>query len=210
MSDNYRYGDTIAIVEELEDLPGARLGTDRLGVTVEDSVPLDVADDIERLLGTVRPEDNSVWTITTDSNDPMAVDPATGTVWTVAQESPVELADGQGVTVEDDATAPQFPVAEAVGHDLTNATLELGPLDVNRAEAAVLSASAEAGWSATIEWLDANGNVFQTEQATDIGLDNVAEGWTRLVRKGTHVKATLTDESGSGSNTVNAFLDTHA
>lgn len=107
--------------------------------------------------------------------------------------------------------APDHPNRQVVGHDLVaDGDLTIGDVGVARSEAAVVAANSTDGntWSASVDWQNDAGDVFQSESAADINLSSVAEDWARLVRKGPRVQVTFTDESGAGSNEINAHVDT--
>lgn len=150
------------------------------------------------------------------------VAPAVGTTATVTYPSRAlndigqdelvsRLTDATGAQIDPDE-APEYPEASTVGHDLIGAgDLTVGPLSVARSEAVVLSVnSTDANsWSVTASWQDSTGNVFQSESATDLGLDSSVDDWARLVRKGPQVSFTITDTSAATSNNVNVYADTH-
>jgi hypothetical protein len=108
--------------------------------------------------------------------------------------------------------APEHPESETTGHDLIGTgDLTLGPLSVARASKLVITATSTDGnaWSASLDWVDSNGNTFLSESATDVGLSSVTDGSATLDRKGPNVTITFTDESGGSSNNVNVYADTH-
>lgn len=109
----------------------------------------------------------------------------------------------------------QHPVASVAGHDLdpnADGDLVLDGLRVAQTQAlvvAIQTQDAETA-SASVEWEDANDNVFQSEAATDIGLSAVTDDWARLIRKGPNATVTVTSDAAAGvQNRVNAFADTH-
>lgn len=106
-------------------------------------------------------------------------------------------------------TTAEHPNRTKVEHDLSNGDLEIGPLAVARSDALIIAVQSKdnASFSVSVEWLDADGNLFQSESKSDISLSSTAEGWARLTRKGPLAKVTVTDESG-GANSINAFVDT--
>lgn len=125
------------------------------------------------------------------------------------QQSPVGVEDSTGTQINPDQS-PEYPDNQTVGHDLdADGDLTIGPVSVARSEAVVIAITSTDGanFSASVEWTDGSGNTFQSEAATDIGIDATSEEWVRLVRKGPQVTVTVTDTSG-GTNNVNAHVDT--
>ena len=109
----------------------------------------------------------------------------------------------------------QHPVDRTAGHDLdpdADGDLVLDGLRVAQTQALVVAIQTQDGESAsvTVDWEDANGNVYQSESASDIGLSAVTDDWARLVRKGPAATVTVTSDASAGTqNRVNAFADTH-
>jgi len=107
-------------------------------------------------------------------------------------------------------TSAEHPAETIVERDLTEGPLEIGPLEVQRTDAILISATSVDGatFSVSVTHQDADGNTYQSESSTDLDLDAVAEGWSRLTRKAPEVLITITDESGAAQNKINVFVDT--
>jgi len=116
-----------------------------------------------------------------------------------------------------DTTAPDFPDAATVGHDLgpTNGDGDLVIHEpVARGQALVVAGNSTDGndWSASVRWIDDrdDDNEFVSEAKTDTELNAVSNDWARLVRKGPVAEVTFTSEESDGTaNNLNAYLDTH-
>jgi hypothetical protein len=123
------------------------------------------------------------------------------------QQSPVGVENTAGDQI-DPERAVDFPNQQVVGEDLTVDDTVIGPFTVARSEALVLSVNETSGGSinASVDWVDSNGNIFQSESATDIGLSDVSQDWSRLVRKGPQAKVTLSNSNSATS--TNAHVDT--
>ena len=104
-----------------------------------------------------------------------------------------------------------YPSHEVVGYDLTTGDLTIGPLDVSRQQAVLLNGYSQDGntWSMSIEWTDGAGSTYRTQSASDLGLSATVQDSARVVRKGSYVVVTVTDESGATTNSVNVFVDAH-
>lgn len=108
----------------------------------------------------------------------------------------------------------QFPNRKVVGHDLDpNAD---GDLTVTGAcaatEAVILAATSTDNntWSASLDFVDGEGNVFQSLTASDLSLSSVTEGSTTITRNAPKVNVTLTSEETAGTqNRVNVYVDAH-
>lgn len=231
MNEDYRNTERIDYVANL---PGARRERDVLVTEVEGEVTVNFVDDINRLLGAVRPADGSVFeveqtgpidvsaeTVPVDQQGPVNIGQWTAgsldvTAATVPVESDTPLdvsgetvpVDGT-VTVTDDDTTADHPESEVVAHDLVDEDLVIGPVSVARSRAVLVSihSTDEADWSATLDWQDEDGNTFQMESPD--GLTMEQEAWEELTRKATHVEVTVSDESGAESNQINAYVDAH-
>jgi hypothetical protein len=121
----------------------------------------------------------------------------------------VRLRDDSGNTV-DPMSQPSHPNKQVSGHDLdADGDLAIGPLPLDGTSGVIISVNSTSNseWSASVDWVDNNGNTYQQEQPSDIGLNSVVSDWARLVRKAPMVEVTITDESG-GTNNVNAHVDT--
>lgn len=111
MNDEYRHKEEI---NYLGDFPGARRERDRIAIEVEESVALDVVNNIDRLLGAVRPYKGSTW----------AVEPVAGDLFPVDVDGPI------------DVSAAAIPIQDPI--DASEAPLEIGawsagPLDASEA-----------------------------------------------------------------------------
>lgn len=128
----------------------------------------------------------------------------------VEQQTPVAVEDTTGTQVNPDQS-PDYPDSQTVGHDLiASGDLVIGPVSVARAEAIVVAVNSTNSetFSVSVSWENGSGDVFQSEDKTETGIDTVTSDWARLVRKGPQVKVTITDESGAGQNLINAHVDT--
>jgi len=128
----------------------------------------------------------------------------------VEQQSPVGVEDSTGTQV-DPALATDYLGSQTIGHDLVGSgDLAIGPGAVERGTAVIIAATStdNNAFSVSVSWEDDSGNVFQTEDATDIGLDTITEDYARLVRKAPQVSITVTDESGAAQNNINVHADT--
>jgi len=108
----------------------------------------------------------------------------------------------------------EFPSEVVTNHDLDpNADGDVTVKErVDRSQAVVIAANSKDGnnWSASVEWQDNDGNVFQTQSKSDIDLSSVSDDHARLYRKGVVASVTFTSEEAGGvQNRINAFLDTH-
>lgn len=180
------------------------LNTQTLGaVTVTDdgSLVLDAANQSTLPVEQQSPvalEDDSGAVI--DASNPLATE----------QQSPVGIEDSTG-TQTDPAIATAYLDYQNTGYDLVaSGDLVVGPGPVERGTAVVIAASSvdNNAFSVSVQWKDGSGNVFQSESAADIGLDNVTEDYARLVRKAPQVELTITDESGAAQNNINIHTDT--
>lgn len=111
----------------------------------------------------------------------------------------------------DPALATAYLASQTVGHDLVaSGDLVVGPAVIERGTGVIIAATStdNNSFSISVEWKDSNGNVFQSETATDIGLDTITEDYARLVRKGPQIEVTVTDESGAAQNNINIHADT--
>lgn len=108
-----------------------------------------------------------------------------------------------------------YPDRQVSGHDLdpnADGDLTIGPVDVRNTQAVLIAANStdDTNWSASVEWVDDDGNTIQTESATDIALSGVDNDNARLTRKGPRVSVTFTsDAAGGTANTLNAYVDSH-
>jgi hypothetical protein len=127
----------------------------------------------------------------------------------VEQQSPVAVEDSGGTTV-DPAVSTDYLDHQTSAHDLATADLTIGPGAVERGTAVTIAATSTDNntFSVSVEWVDGSGNTYQSESATDIGLDSVTEDYARLVRKAPQVQITVTDTSGAAQNLVNVHADT--
>lgn len=111
-NDGYRHTERIAY---LAGFPGSRREKDLVAVEVEGTVQSDLADDINRLLGAVRPATGATWAV--NSASPLDVSAATVPVEpqstvTVTQSSAVDVSDraGRALGAVSPATGAVFPV----------------------------------------------------------------------------------------------------
>lgn len=108
-----------------------------------------------------------------------------------------------------------YPGRVVTGHDLdpnAQGDLTIGPVRVENTQAVLIAANStdNTNWSASVDWEDADGNVIQTESATDIALSGVDNDNARLTRKGPRVEVTFTSDAAAGTaNTLNAYVDSH-
>jgi len=147
-------------------------------------------------------------TVTDDGS--LVLDAANQSTLPVEQQSPVGIEDSTG-TQTDPAIATAYLDYQNTGYDLiASGDLVIGPSAVERGTAVVIAASSvdNNAFSVSVQWEDGSGNVFQSESAADIGLDNVTEDYARLVRKAPQVELTITDESGAAQNNINIHTDT--
>jgi len=127
-----------------------------------------------------------------------------------ALDDSVGVEDTSGTPV-DPAVATRYLDEGRTEYDLVGSgDLTIGPGSVKRGTAVVIAATStdDNAFSVSASWEDAQGNVFQTEPAADIGLDTITEDYARLVRKAGRVRLTVTDESGAAQNTINIYVDT--
>jgi len=118
--------------------------------------------------------------------------------------------DSTGAQI-DPAVGTDYLDSQATGHDLiSSGDLTIGPGAVERGTAVTIAATSTDNntFSVSVSWEDGSGNVFQSESASDIGLDTITEDYARLVRKAPQVSITVTDESGAAQNNVNIHADT--
>jgi len=120
----------------------------------------------------------------------------------------VELFDSAGNQV-DPATAIQYPDNSVIGADLTTSDTVIGPVDVSKSQAVMVAVNDTTGGTlnVTVDWEDSNGNVFQTETASDLELSATTQDWARVVRKGSYVRVTLSN--GNSATSTNAYVDAH-
>jgi len=174
--------------------------------TIQEDAPVDVsASEVDVDLNS---QSISPLTVTDDGDLAIASWDA-GTLPTESQ-SPTGIEDSSGAQIDPDVS-PNYP-DESQSKDLIGSgDLTIGPVDVSRTEAIIISAKSEEGaaWSASVQWGDGNSNTVQEEQSTDITLDSVQDDYARLIRKGKTVTVTFTDSSGGSANNINAYLDTH-
>jgi hypothetical protein len=145
-------------------------------------------------------------------HDQLRVDLQNNNAGTLAVEpqTPVAVEDASGTQVNP-AIQTDYLYYQTGGHDLVGSgDISIGPAAVQRATAVVIAATStdDNAFSVSVEWVDGNGNTYQSESATDIGLDSITEDYARLVRKGPQVQVTVTDESGAAQNLVNVHADT--
>jgi len=161
-------------------------------------------------------QNNNAGTLPVEQQTPVALEDETSTAiapsnpLATEQQSPVGVEDSTGTQV-DPAVATAYLDSQTVGYDLVGSgDLVIGPAPVERGTAVVIAATSTDtnAFSISVQWEDDSGNVFQSESATDIGLDNVTEDYARLVRKSPQVEVTITDESGATQNIINAHADT--
>jgi len=144
-------------------------------------------------------------------NDQLRVDLQNNNAGTLPteQQSPVQLEDSTGTNINP-SEATEFPNNQTTGYDLIGSgDLVVGPVSVAKAEAVVIAANSTDGntFSVSVDWEDGSGNVFQEESATDIGLADITQDYSRLIRKGPQVEVTFTDTSGGSTNNINAHVD---
>jgi hypothetical protein len=130
-------------------------------------------------------------------------------VMRVEQQSPVGVEDTDGNQV-DPSLKTYYLDHQTSGHDLAVGDLVIGPNGVRRGTAVTIAATStdNNAFSVSVEWVDSAGNTYQSESATDIGLDSITEDYARLVRKAPEIEITVTDESGAAQNLVNVHADT--
>lgn len=222
------------VIGYVDDFPGADVANDAISVilTEDDVGGIDVDLDGESIVvdswsaGVLSVTDDGDFTIV-DSNgniieEPLDVSDATVTVTDDGSLSINSISDNENrevglVRLRDDSgntvnpmSQPSHPNKQVSGHDLdADGDLSIGPLSLDGTSGIVISVNSTSGsaWSASVDWVDNNGNTYQKEQPSDIGLNSVTSDWARLVRKAPMVEVTITDESG-GTNNVNAHVDT--
>ena len=100
-----------------------------------------------------------------------------------------------------------FPSQTVVEADLSAGDLTIGPLAAPQAQALLIALNPTGGgsYSVTVDWQDANGNVFQTQTASDLSISGATTDQNaRLFRKGPEALITV-----SGTDTaLNAFVGT--
>ena len=105
-----------------------------------------------------------------------------------------------------DGTA--YPSQTIVGADLSAGDLTIGPLPALQTQALLVALNPTGGgsYSVTVDWQDANGNVFQRQTASDLSISGATTDQNaRLFRKGPEALITV-----SGTDTaLNAFVGTH-
>lgn len=107
-----------------------------------------------------------------------------------------------------------YPNQLETGHNLDpnaqgDLTLE-GTVENTQAVLIAANSVDDQNWSASVEWVDEDGNTIQTESATDIALSGVDNDFARLTRKGPRVSVTFTSDAAAGTaNNLNAYLDSH-
>lgn len=108
-----------------------------------------------------------------------------------------------------DETELAYPNRSEIGLDVTPSDKTIGPISVSRVQSIILVVNETSGGSldVSVEWLDGDDNVLQTESPADINMANVSDDWSRLVRKGSHIKFTLSDRGGATD--TNVYIDTH-
>jgi hypothetical protein len=114
--------------------------------------------------------------------------------------------DGNFSAITDDGTA--YPSETVVGADLSSGILEVGPLVVPQTQALVVAANPTGGgdFSLSVQWTDGNGNVFQTQGASELSVSGATtEQNVRLFRKGL---AAVVAVQGSDTS-LNLFVGTH-
>jgi hypothetical protein len=204
-------------VDYLGDFPGADVERNLLRVIVEEG-DITLSDEItvDSITSTPTITDdgtfdiNSLPTPVTVTDDGALDINSLPEPLTITENSALDVSAAT-VTVNNQ-DSPDHPQSETTGHDLIGTgDLTLGPLSVARASKLVITATSTDGnaWSASLDWVDSNGNTFLSESATDVGLSSVTDGSATLDRKGPNVTITFTDESGGSSNNVNVYADTH-
>jgi hypothetical protein len=145
------------------------------------------------------------------ANDVLRVDLESNNAGTLAVEpqSPVAVEDTAGTQV-DPAVSTDYLDHQTAGHDLAGGDLTIGAGAVERGAAVIIAATStdDNAFSISVDWVDGNGNTYQSESAADIGLDSITEDYARLVRKAPQIEVTVTDESGAAQNLVNVHVDT--
>jgi len=124
------------------------------------------------------------------------------------------LTDTSGAQINPDQS-PEYPDNSVIEHDLdpnAQGDLTIGPVSVARSEAIMVAGNSidAQNWSATVEWQDSNGNVFQTQTPTDLGLSGVQDESARPFRKGPEAVVIVTSDAAAGTqNRVNFYVDSH-
>lgn len=129
-----------------------------------------------------------------------------------AQGGPIQFAPEVNVSEVMTMSDVEYPSYKKVGYDLiANGDLVTQSLGVAKSQAVLISATStdSNAFSISVEWLDDNGNTYQSETKSDTGISSSTEDNCRLIRKANKIKVTATDESGGGSNNINLFVDVH-
>lgn len=204
-------------IDYIEDLVGADIDRDAIRVILEsqDVTPLTVAqqnpvkiegDDDEGVTNEVAAE---------ALNDGLPASTIGVVTWIAralndigADELVSRITDSAGSQI-DPSLATDYPDNFAE-KDLSSGDLVVGPVNVGRSQAVVVSAYSEDGanWEATVDWQSDNGDRIIRQTPSDVGLNGVTEDYSRLIRKGQQVQVTFSDTSG-GTNNINAFVDAH-
>ena len=218
-------GATVAVQEDTPlDASGSPIGlADSTGTRIDpltqavlssvatDELRVDLQADGVGLLQTAdQPLDVSGATVTVTDDGSLAIDAATTDTLSTEQQSPVAVEDTAGAQV-DPALGADYLDAQTTGYDLVaSGDLTIGPGPVERGTGVIIAARSTDtnAFSVSVEWQDSAGNVFQSESATDIGLNGITGDYARLVRKGPQVQVTATDDSGAAQNLINIHADT--
>lgn len=117
------------------------------------------------------------------------------------------LHDSTGTQI-DPGRAVDFPNQQVTAQDLSAGDVTIGPFPVEKSEALVVAVNETTGGTldVTVNWVDGNGNTFQSEGPSVTGLNDVTEDWSRLVRKGPQAEVVLSNVSSA--TFTNAHVDT--
>lgn len=198
------------IVDRVSTLPGANIEDDTLSVVLvdENSVSID-GQTVDSLVVTDDGDFNIVDSDGDIIEEPLDVSSSAIEIGTWSAGS-IGVEDSEGTQIDPDLS-PEYPDDQTTEHDLIDdGDLTIGPVPVQRAGELVISANStdDNEFSVSIDWVDDDGNIFQSESETDIEMESITQDWSRLVRKGPRAEVTITDESGGDSNRVNVHIDT--
>lgn len=148
--------------------------------------------------------------LTVTDDGALAINAYNGTTLPTEQQTPVGVEDSAGTQINPDQS-PEYPETAAQQDLIGTGDLTIGPVAVSKSQSILIAGNSTDGntWSASVAWQDDSGNVVQNESASDVNLSSVTDDFARLIRKGSQVQVTFTDESSGSANNINVYVDAH-
>jgi len=202
-------------IDYLGDFPGARRETDRVAVQLEESIALEVADNIDRLLGRIAPAAGEVWTVQESdpldvSANPVPIDdpidvsasPLEVGTWSAgaldASAAPIEVGTWSAGSLTVDQSSA-VDVSDRAGRDLgTVSTPDQPGYDDAEIDGATLAAD-----GSVTRTIQAEGATELVGTASSTGQYDVSVEWQTTGGTTLRTDSIVTDEAGDTPTSLN-------